>query len=214
LDTGEAGGDEADKVRFKLFDELDDDIDEDDDEEEPGAKKFKGDGKKGKGKGKGKDGKGKDGKGKDGKGKGNSENEVFVGGISFDCTEEAIRKDFGECGKIENLRMPLNEEGKPKGIAFLCFKTTEGVEAALKFDGQEYMGRTLKVNKAGEGKGKGKDGKDGKDKGKGNGKDKGKGKKGKKGKEGGMSAEKFAAKDGAMVESTGVKQTFANSDDE
>ena len=34
VDTGEAGGDEVDKARFKLFDELDDDIEEDDDEEE------------------------------------------------------------------------------------------------------------------------------------------------------------------------------------
>ena len=34
METGEAGGDEADKARFKLFDDDDDDIDEDDDEEE------------------------------------------------------------------------------------------------------------------------------------------------------------------------------------
>merc|ERR1712032_1175378 len=100
--------------------------------------------------------------------------------------------------------MPKNEEGKARGIAFITFKTAEGVTQALKYDGDEYGGRTLKVNKAGEKGDKGK-GKDGKDKGKG---------KGKKGKKGGLSEEKKAAKDGAMVESTGEKKTFGSDDDD
>merc|ERR1719356_2221383 len=111
--------------------------------------------------------------------------------------------------------MPLNEEGKPRGFAFIDFEAKEGVEAALKFDQTDYGGRTIAVAIATKGgpKGKGKDGK-GKD-GKGKGKDgKGKGKDKGKGKKGGMSEEKKAAKDGAMVESTGVKQTFGDSDDE
>merc|ERR1719222_1085578 len=163
-----------------------------------------GKGKDGKSKGKGKDG--QDGKGK---GKGNAENEIFVGGLAFECTEDALKEHISEFGEIASLRMPLNDEGQARGIAFICFKKAEEVEKALKLDGEEFMGRTLKVNKAGEGKGKGK-GKDGKD---GKGKDgKGKGKKG-KGKKGGLSSEQKAAKDGAMVESTGVKQTFEDSDD-
>merc|ERR1711939_527725 len=114
-------------------------------------------------------------------GKAPNELEVFVGGLPWSTEENTLRKDFEECGEIESLRMPLNEEGKPRGIAFTTYKTQEGVDKALAFDGTDYGGRTLKVNKAGQG-GKGKDGK-GKD-GKGKGKD-GKGKKGKdKGKKG------------------------------
>merc|ERR1719277_1650832 len=109
--------------------------------------------------------------------------------------------------------MPLNDEGRPKGIAFIQFKDKAACDEAIKFDNTDYGGRTIFVRMAGDrpdkGEGKGKDG--GKD-GKGKGKDKGKGK-GKKGK-GGLSSERKAAKDGAMVESTGVKQTFADSDDE
>mmetsp|Transcript_113608 Transcript_113608/g.178774 ORF Transcript_113608/g.178774 Transcript_113608/m.178774 type:complete len:308 (-) Transcript_113608:193-1116(-) len=184
----------------------------DDDIKGKGKPKGKGKGKDGKSKGKGKDGKGKDGKDGKGKGKGN-ENEIFVGGLAFECTEEALKEQISKHGVPEDgivsLRMPLNEEGKAKGIAFICLKTAEEVEKALKLDGEEFMGRTLRANKAGEGKGKGKDGK-GKD---GKGKD-GKGKSKGKGKKGGMSSEKKAAKDGAMVESTGVKQTFEDSDDE
>merc|ERR1712232_470280 len=90
---------------------------------------------------------------------------VFVGGVPFSCSEETLRKDFAECGEIEKLTLPMNEDGRPKGIAFIKYKTKEGVTAALKFDGDEYGGRTLKVNLAGQGsKGKGKG-----DKGKGKG---------------------------------------------
>merc|ERR1711904_404725 len=109
--------------------------------------------------------------------------------------------------------MPMNEEGRPKGIAFIKYTNKEGLEAALKFDDTEYGGRTINVSKAGEGgkgkdgKGKGKDGK-GKD-GKGKGKD-GKGKAKGKGKKGGASA----ASRGAIVEATGDKKTFEDSDDE
>merc|ERR1719221_2255282 len=102
------------------------------------------------------------------------------------------------------MRLPMNDEGKPRGIAFIKYKDEKGVEEALKFHETDYGGRNISVRKAGEGKGKGKDGKgkDGKD---------GKGK-GKKGKKGGMSSEQNAAKHGAMVEATGTKQTFADSD--
>merc|ERR1712085_25807 len=90
-------------------------------------------------------------------------------------------KEFAECGEIDRLNMPMNDEGRPKGIAFITYKSEEAVAKALEFNETDYGGRTLKVNKAGDRPAKGKD-KDGKGKdGKGKGKDgKGKGKKGKK----------------------------------
>merc|ERR1712087_911551 len=104
------------------------------------------------------------GKGK----KGNKEFEIFVGGLPFSTTEEVLRKDFTECGEIVNFRMPLNDEGSARGIAFIEYKDKESVEKALKFHETDYGGRTLSVRMSGEdkGKGKGKDGKDGKAKGK------------------------------------------------
>merc|ERR1719413_240312 len=153
------------------------------------------------GKGKG-DGKGKDGKGKDR----DDSNTVFVGGVPFSVTEEQLKKDFEECGEVISLRLPMRDDGTPRGIAFVKYKDEEGVKKALEFNETDYGGRWISVRKAGDDKGKGKDGK-GKD---GKGKD-GKGK-GKKGKGKGMSSEAKAARDGAMVESTGTKQTFADSD--
>jgi len=95
---------------------------------------------------------------------------VFIGGIPWSCSEDTVRKDFAECGEIERLSMPMNDEGKPKGFAFITYAKKAGVDAALKFDGDDYGGRTLKVNVAGaKGSGKGQKGKGEKGKGKGKG---------------------------------------------
>merc|ERR1712048_932456 len=142
-----------------------------------------------------------------------NENTVFIRGLPWSVTEEALRKDFAECGEIEKLTFPLNEEGKPKGISFIKYKAQEGVDAALKFDNTDYGGRSINVCKAGEGKGKGKDGKgkDGKSKGKdGKGKD-GKGKAKGKGK---VTSESKAKSSGCIVAGAGEKKTFDDSDDE
>merc|ERR1711988_730617 len=77
---------------------------------------------------------------------------VFVRGLPFATTEDVLRKDFAECGEIEKLNMPMNEEGKPKGIAFIKYKSQEGFDAAIKFDNTEYGGRTIFCSKDGKGK--------------------------------------------------------------
>merc|ERR1712031_131924 len=104
-------------------------------------------------------GKGKS-KGKDG---GNDENTVFVRGLPFAATEEALKKDFAECGEIVSLRMPLNDEGSCRGIAFIKYSDKEGMDKAIKFNETDYGGRTISVTDAadkpeGKAKGKGKDG--------------------------------------------------------
>jgi len=107
----------------------------------------------GKGKGKGK-GNGKD-KGKKGKGKGKEKGfEVFVSNLSFETQEAELRKDFLECGEIERMHMPTKGENKCMGFAWIVFKKIDGLQAALEFDGDDYGGRRLKVEKAGEHGGK------------------------------------------------------------
>lgn len=145
------------------------------------------------------------------------ENTVFIRGLPWAVTVELLTKDFGECGEIENVKMPLNEEQRPRGIAFIKFKTVEGVDAALKFENTDYGGRTINVCKSGEGKGgkanAGKDGKDGKGK---DGKGKGKGKDGKgksKGK-GKAPTEERAKHTGCIVAPTAEVKKFADSDSE
>mmetsp|Transcript_41908 Transcript_41908/g.98249 ORF Transcript_41908/g.98249 Transcript_41908/m.98249 type:complete len:487 (-) Transcript_41908:279-1739(-) len=81
---------------------------------------------------------------------------VYVGGLPFEIDEAVFKKDFEECGEIEKIEFPKRDDGSFKGFAFVTYKSKEGVDAALKFNGDEYSGRTLKVNVAGQGKGGGK----------------------------------------------------------
>jgi len=142
---------------------------------------------------------------------------VFIRGLPFSAEEAQLRKDFEECGAIEKITLPMNAEGKPKGICFIKFLDAAGLEAALKFDSTEYAGRTINVHKAEEGKGgKSKDGKgkgkDGKSKGK-DSKGKGKDSKGKDGK-GKSKGKDGKDKDSEAPVSEGKKQTLDDSDDE
>ena len=93
---------------------------------------------------------------------------VFVGGFPFEKTKIILREDFEKCGAIAKVVIPKDTEGKRKGIAYITFKTLAGVDAACKFDGIDYGGRRLMVNKVGpvkKGKGDRGKGKDGKGKG-------------------------------------------------
>jgi len=113
---------------------------------------------------------------------------VFVGGLFWKLDPALVRKDFEECGPIHEFDMPNSKSGSPMGIAFIVYKTQQGVDNALSFDGDDYHGRQLNVKLSnppkgkgrgagkGEGKkgGKGKGGKGGKGKTKGKGKGKGK----------------------------------------
>lgn len=101
---------------------------------------------------------------------------VFVGGLPWSCGEDMLRRDFSECGRITDLAILTEREtGRSRGIAFITFEDEAGFQAALKYNGDMYGGRTLKVCKAeskGQRRGKGKC-----TSGKGRGKSNGKGRK-------------------------------------
>ncbi|KAL3232426.1 Nucleolar protein 13 [Nakaseomyces bracarensis] len=58
---------------------------------------------------------------------------LFVGNLSFDTTDELLRKHFQHCGEIIKIRMAtFQDSGKCKGFAFVDFKNEEGATNALK----------------------------------------------------------------------------------
>ena len=74
---------------------------------------------------------------------------VFVGALSYECTEDAVREFFAHCGEIVDLYMPMNDWGdKPKGHAFITFNSDEGAAAACEKHEAEFLGRWLRVNYA------------------------------------------------------------------
>lgn len=71
--------------------------------------------------------------------------EVFVGNLPFSATEQSVSALFEEFGTVTNVKMPLRDDGKPKGFAFVAFTTgkqaQKASEASLELDG-----RPLRIN--------------------------------------------------------------------
>lgn len=58
---------------------------------------------------------------------------LFVGNLSFDTTDELLKKHFQHCGEIVKVRMAtFQDSGKCKGFAFVDFKNEEAATNALK----------------------------------------------------------------------------------
>ncbi|CEP64655.1 Nop13p LALA0_S12e03862g [Lachancea lanzarotensis] len=72
---------------------------------------------------------------------------LFVGNLSFDTTDELLKKHFQHCGEIVKVRMAtFQDTGKCKGFAFLDFKNEEGPTAALKDKScRKIAGRPLRM---------------------------------------------------------------------
>jgi cold-inducible RNA-binding protein len=74
---------------------------------------------------------------------------IYVGNLSFNTTQEELESEFSQYGDIEEVRLISDREtGRSKGFAFISYKTEDAMEAALKKNGEEIDGRTLRINKA------------------------------------------------------------------
>lgn len=78
--------------------------------------------------------------------KSSDEAEVFVGGLSWEADESDLQKFFRDSGSIVNVKILKNDQGKSRGIAFVKFGSSEEASEAIKLNGQEHMGRTLRIN--------------------------------------------------------------------
>lgn len=77
---------------------------------------------------------------------------IYVGNLSYEVTEKDLEEVFTEYGSVKRVYVPKDREtGKMRGFAFVeMSKATEEDEAIDALDSAEWMGRTLKVNKARE----------------------------------------------------------------
>jgi RNA recognition motif-containing protein len=75
---------------------------------------------------------------------------IYVGNLSFDATQEDINQVFAEYGSVKSVKLPTDREtGRVRGFAFVEMGSETEEQAAIDaLDGAEWMGRTLKVNKA------------------------------------------------------------------
>ena len=76
--------------------------------------------------------------------------EIYVGNLSYDLTEEQLRKEFEAYGKVTYARIITNRyTGRSKGFGFVHMPNREEVDAAVKaLSDKEILGRRLKCNEA------------------------------------------------------------------
>jgi len=74
--------------------------------------------------------------------------EIFVRGLPSDLQEPDLKKLFAQSGKIVKINMPLRENGRCRGFAWIEFKTEDCMRKALALDGTSLKGARLDVEKA------------------------------------------------------------------
>ncbi|XP_053324682.1 RNA-binding protein 34 [Spea bombifrons] len=73
---------------------------------------------------------------------------VFVGNLSYEIHEEAMREHFSECGNVEAVRVIRDKAtGIGKGFGYVLFETSDAVQLALKLNNSELMGRKLRIKR-------------------------------------------------------------------
>jgi RNA recognition motif-containing protein len=74
---------------------------------------------------------------------------IFVGNLAFSAEEEAVRRYFGQIGKVVNVRLIRDKQTSlGKGFGYVEFGDVDAVQAAVKLHGKKFQGRELRVFRA------------------------------------------------------------------
>jgi cold-inducible RNA-binding protein len=75
---------------------------------------------------------------------------IFVGNLSFDATESALRSMFEEFGTVDRVNLVTDRDtGRARGFGFVEMNNdAEGLKAIAALNGRDLDGRALNVNEA------------------------------------------------------------------
>ncbi len=75
---------------------------------------------------------------------------IYVGNMSFDSSEEDLRKLFEAHGTVESVNIITDRDtGRPKGFGFVEMSNDTEAKAAIEaLNGKDFGGRSLNVNEA------------------------------------------------------------------
>jgi cold-inducible RNA-binding protein len=75
---------------------------------------------------------------------------LFIGGISYSSTEDALRNAFAQSGTVESAVIIMDRAtGRSKGFGFVEMSSDEEAQAAIDmWNGKELDGRKIIVNEA------------------------------------------------------------------
>ena len=72
---------------------------------------------------------------------------IYIKGLPWVTHDKELKDFFKVCGKITTVELPLDENGRSSGTAYITFSKRSELEAALELDGQTWPGteRWLKI---------------------------------------------------------------------
>ena len=75
---------------------------------------------------------------------------LFVGGIPFESTEDALKAAFEEAGTVVSAKIITDREtGRSRGFGFVEMSSPEEAQTAMEmWDGKEFEGREISVKPA------------------------------------------------------------------
>jgi len=75
---------------------------------------------------------------------------LYVGGLSYDTTEDTLRDAFAKAGKVASVSIIIDRmTNNSKGFGFVEMESDADAQSAISmFDGTELDGRKLTVNEA------------------------------------------------------------------
>lgn len=75
--------------------------------------------------------------------------DIYISDLSYEATEEDIRKLFAVCGTVRSVHLLLNPQGQSRGIAFVQMANDkETQEAITTLDGTRLVNRCISVSAA------------------------------------------------------------------
>ncbi len=76
-------------------------------------------------------------------------NKLFIGGLPWSVTSDALRELFAQYGEItEAIVINDRDTGRSKGFGFVTFASEADAQKALEMDGKQIEERTIIVNLA------------------------------------------------------------------
>ncbi len=74
---------------------------------------------------------------------------IYVGNLSYQCSEDDLKDLFGEYGEVTSARIINDREtGRSRGFGFVEMEDEGGKKAIEALDNYDHQGRNLKVNEA------------------------------------------------------------------
>ena len=75
---------------------------------------------------------------------------LYVGGLSYDTTEDTLKETFSQAGTVESATIIIDRTtGRSKGFGFVEMSSDEEAQKAIEtLNGKELDGRSITVNEA------------------------------------------------------------------